>query len=188
MKRILKTVSLVLCFLFVMSPMGLFAGAEELSALDFKSEAESALVIPSEGKVVPGDMNGDGAFAVRDSLLLKKYLLGITTNVINGAADVNCDGITNSKDVLCLKKHLAGTVGAKINTASASVAYAGNMKAARITARYDMPAVDISAGEVSSESYPFAVFSYILPETDNSEVILHFGSFTVKLDLIADGV
>ncbi len=189
MKRFLKTVSLVLCILFVLSPVGLFAGAEELSAFDFKSTEESALIIPTEGKVVPGDINGDGNFAVRDSLLLKKYLLGMTTNVVSGAADVNCDGIANSKDVLCLKKHLAGMVGSKINTVSATVAYAENMNAARITARYDMPCVNIATGaKMSSESYPFAVFSYILPETDNSEITLHFGTFAVKLDLIADGV
>ncbi|MBE6563375.1 MAG: hypothetical protein E7660_06525 [Ruminococcaceae bacterium] len=189
MKRFLKCVSLVLCILFALSPIGLFAGVEDLSALDFKSEAESALIVPTEGKVVPGDIDGDGAFAVRDSLLLKKHLLGIAKNIVVGATDVNCDGDSNAKDVLCLKKHLAGMVGCEINTASASVVYADNMKAARVTAKYEMPAVSISSGaEVSSEDYPFAVFSYILPETENSEVTLRFGSFAVKLDLIADGV
>ncbi len=189
MKRLIKTVSFVLCILMVLSPASLFASAEEIYSFDYKSVADCETVIPAEGKAVPGDLNGNGHYEVRDSLLLKKYILGITGNIPFSAADTNCDGTVNSKDVLCVKRHLAGLPGAIINTQSAYITYSDAVSAAKVTARYDAPSVVFGTeGEVDTKEYSFVVFSYVLPETDNSKVTLSFGDYIVSLDLIADSI
>lgn len=55
-----------------------------------------------------GDLNSDGAVNKKDSLLLKMYLAGSTTDIDTDAADVFTDGIVNKKDSLLLKRYLAG--------------------------------------------------------------------------------
>lgn len=55
-----------------------------------------------------GDLNSDGVVNKKDSLLLKMYLAGNTTDIDTDAADVFTDGSVNKKDSLLLKRYLAG--------------------------------------------------------------------------------
>lgn len=55
-----------------------------------------------------GDANNDGAVNMKDVLVLRKYLAGLTTELNMTAADVNGDKAVNMKDVLALRKKLAG--------------------------------------------------------------------------------
>lgn len=185
MKRFLKIVSFVLCLIMALAPVSLVSGAADAPAYDYKSAEDCALIEAVSGGVVPGDINGDGYTNLRDSLLLKMHLTGVSADMTIAAADIDCDGSVNAKDVFALKSYLVGKVGCEINTVSANVTYSEAQSAAMITARYPQPKVVL---EAENQGNLYAVFSYILPETDNTAAFLSFGEFVIQLDLVADGV
>ena len=55
-----------------------------------------------------GDVNDDGTINSKDSILLRKYILGSNASINLDAADVNRDGIINSKDSIILRKYILG--------------------------------------------------------------------------------
>ena len=55
----------------------------------------------------PGDANNDGAVNMKDVLVLRKYLAGISVEYDEMNADANLDGELNMKDVLMLRKMIA---------------------------------------------------------------------------------
>ena len=58
-----------------------------------------------------GDANGDGAVNMKDVLVLRKVLAGMSVEgYVEAAADVTADGAVNMKDVLQLRKFIAGLV------------------------------------------------------------------------------
>ncbi len=185
MKRFLKAISLMLCVITVLASVSFASSGAGAPAYDYKSTEECASITVLEGAVVPGDLNGDGETNLRDSLLLKKHMAGLSADMTLAAADINCDGVVNSKDNFALKSYLVGKIGCEIDTASADVSYSAAQTAAKITARYPQPKVLLST---EAGNYPFAVFSYILPETENTRAILYFGDHVSDIDLVADGV
>lgn len=56
----------------------------------------------------PGDVNNDGTINSKDSILLRKYILGANVTINLDAADVNKDGNINSKDSILLRKYILG--------------------------------------------------------------------------------
>ncbi len=64
--------------------------------------------------VIVGDLNGDSGVDATDYALMKKYLLGLITDlpVENGlaAADLNSDGVINAIDLSLFKKYLLGII------------------------------------------------------------------------------
>ena len=73
----------------------------------------------TDGQLIRGDANGDGAVNMKDVLLLRKYIAGMDVALAphNCAAtaagqlvrgDVNGDGAVNMKDVLLMRKFIAG--------------------------------------------------------------------------------
>ena len=55
-----------------------------------------------------GDINLDGKTGVRDMLLLKKYIAGMSPRVFIESCDINGDGNINAVDTIRLKKLLVG--------------------------------------------------------------------------------
>lgn len=62
--------------------------------------------------VVKGDLNDDGAITSADSVMLARYLAGLTelTETQLQAADLNSDGAVSSADAVMLAKFLAGVI------------------------------------------------------------------------------
>jgi len=60
--------------------------------------------------VYRGDANGDSDVNMKDVLILRKFLAGLTSSLNLKNADVNGDGDVNMKDVLYLRKLLAGLI------------------------------------------------------------------------------
>ena len=60
-------------------------------------------------EVVYGDNNDDGKVNISDAVIIKKYLSGDTTTMINeGAANVNADSKISIDDAVKLMQKLAG--------------------------------------------------------------------------------
>lgn len=57
-----------------------------------------------------GDSTGDGSVDTFDLLRMKKYIVGLSTEINNPAADLNGDGAINGYDLLRLQKFLAGLI------------------------------------------------------------------------------
>ena len=57
-----------------------------------------------------GDVNDDGKINGKDVLQLRKYIVGLTKDITEDAADVTADGKINGKDVLQLRKYIVGLV------------------------------------------------------------------------------
>ena len=53
-----------------------------------------------------GDVNSDGSINGKDVLALRKYIVGLDSNIDEASADVNSDGNINGKDVLMLRKYI----------------------------------------------------------------------------------
>lgn len=66
--------------------------------------APSAALQPS---YTLGDVNGDGKINAKDSLIIRKCIAGLITDVPIEAADVSGDGNIDMKDVLLVRKHIA---------------------------------------------------------------------------------
>ena len=64
--------------------------------------------LPPDADYTPGDLNGDGRIDSTDSVLLLRYLVGLTGNVIEKAADYNLDGEVDSLDSVMLLRRLVG--------------------------------------------------------------------------------
>ncbi len=60
--------------------------------------------------VLLGDANGDGAVDMKDVLLLRKFLAGLSDEMEKANADVNEDGSIDMKDVLMIRKFLANLI------------------------------------------------------------------------------
>lgn len=60
---------------------------------------------------LPGDLNGDGSFGVRDVILLQRWVLAVPdTNIVDWqAADFNKDGELDVFDLCLMKRELIGT-------------------------------------------------------------------------------
>ena len=57
--------------------------------------------------VLYGDVNGDGSVDMKDVLVLRKYIAGMSGEIDRVAADVNGDGSIDMKDVLMTRKYIA---------------------------------------------------------------------------------
>lgn len=58
-----------------------------------------------------GDVNGDGVINSRDSVLMKIYFVGKSTEIPDvKLMDLDGDGIVNSKDLLLIKKYMNGLI------------------------------------------------------------------------------
>ena len=57
-----------------------------------------------------GDADGDGSVTMKDVLLLRKHIAGLSATVDSVAADVNGDNSIDMKDVLLMRKFIAGLI------------------------------------------------------------------------------
>lgn len=90
-------------------------GAELRLAVDtvYDVNVEDVEFATMNGKITmksytSGDVNEDGTINSKDSLLVRKYILGENVTINLSAADVNRDGIVNSKDSMILRKYILG--------------------------------------------------------------------------------
>jgi len=87
------------------------AGTDERTvSVIFDSADAASQILLGDGtvNVIPGDCNGDGEITSKDSMLIKKYLAGISDNINLAAADVSGDGSINAKDSLIIKYIIKG--------------------------------------------------------------------------------
>lgn len=62
---------------------------------------------PGNGcELIPGDINLDGIFDIKDVVLFKGYLFGYQTDCMYDLADMNFDGELNILDLCCMKNEL----------------------------------------------------------------------------------
>lgn len=87
--------------------MTVFDSAEKASQIVLTKETQNYIL---------GDADGDGIVNPKDSIVLKRYLVGSLFEINKDAADTNKDGILNSKDSLFLKFILIGKI--EVNTVS----------------------------------------------------------------------
>lgn len=67
-------------------------------------------VTTSTGGGLRGDVNGDGTISLRDVTFLRKYLVGLETDINTANADANGDGTISLRDVTTLQKYLIGLI------------------------------------------------------------------------------
>lgn len=79
-------------------------GADESDLSGWASEPGNVVITASSA----GDVNDDGEINGEDSLQLKAWLVGLTSEINNAAADVNGDGKVNLLDALHLDRYLLG--------------------------------------------------------------------------------
>ncbi len=65
---------------------------------------------PTEPDTGIGDANGDGAVDMKDVLMIRKFLAGLSAEINQPNADVNADKNLDMKDVLMLRKFLANLI------------------------------------------------------------------------------
>ncbi len=90
--------------------VGLAAGETtlRLSVAPYGGKKTVTVVVLEDGLL--GDANDDGAVNMKDVLVLRKQLAGMSTEIDMKNADCNEDGEVNMKDVLVLRKFLAGMI------------------------------------------------------------------------------
>ncbi len=141
MKRV---ISILLCAVMMISLIAptVSASAENTVSIVFDSEAAASQILLGDGsaKVVPGDVNGDGKVTSKDSIQIKKYLVGMTQNIDLAGADANEDGKVNAKDSLRIKAIIKGLVAPALlsvtsySTDSKTASYDESENAAYVTA------------------------------------------------------
>ena len=62
------------------------------------------------GRVMLGDLNGDGKISAIDLTLMRKYIAGYKVDMIEAAADLNGDGRITAVDLTMLRKYIAGLI------------------------------------------------------------------------------
>ena len=62
------------------------------------------------GRVMLGDLNGDGKISAIDLTLMRKYIAGYKVDMIEAAADLNGDGGITAVDLTMLRKYIAGLI------------------------------------------------------------------------------
>ena len=62
------------------------------------------------GRVMLGDLNGDGKISAIDLTLMRKYIAGYKVDMIEAAADLNGDGRITAIDLTMLRKYIAGLI------------------------------------------------------------------------------
>ncbi len=136
MKKLICLILTVVLLLGTLSSTGIvsIAANEENTVITvFDNEAAASQIVMGEAvqKYILGDADGDGIVNPKDSIVLKRYLVGSLYEINRAAADTNGDGVLNSKDSLFLKFILIGKI--EVNTLSfyAAASASGN------TAHYD---------------------------------------------------
>ncbi len=145
--------------LSVVSPVGTVFAAdtdENTVSVVFDSTESASQILLGDGtvKTVPGDTNGDGKVTSKDSIQIKKYLVGMTQNIDLAGADANGDGKVNAKDSLRIKAIIKGLV--QVNTIQTASTFSTLSK----TALYDEGE---NAAYITAESS--SVTARIIPET-----------------------
>ncbi len=85
----------------------------DLGTIETDPQTEPSEQPTGSGDIITGDANGDGLVNMKDVLVLRKVLAGMTVEgYIEAAADVTADGAVNMKDVLQLRKFVAGLISA----------------------------------------------------------------------------
>ena len=111
-------------YYYINYPISLEAVADEGYYLadweGYDAEGEIIDVTPVEDKTITvtavfekyekGDVNGDGNINGKDVLALRKYIVGLDSDIIEKAALINNDDSINGKDVLQLRKYIIGIV------------------------------------------------------------------------------
>lgn len=62
----------------------------------------------NKDRILVGDVNGDGAIDIKDSVLLKRYLAGWNEDINLSTADVDGSAEVNIRDCVLLNRYLAG--------------------------------------------------------------------------------
>ena len=62
------------------------------------------------GRVMLGDLNGDGKISAIDLTLMRKYIAGYKVDMIEAASDLNGDGRITAIDLTMLRKYIAGLI------------------------------------------------------------------------------
>lgn len=68
----------------------------------------AAVVIASAG--TEGDANGDSSVDMKDVLVIRKFIAGMSVSITVSASDVDGDGQITMKDVLIIRKFIAGII------------------------------------------------------------------------------
>ena len=159
----------------------------EVRTYDFKSENDISVISAGSASALPGDVNSDGTVSLKDSLLIKKYLLDNSVEINLEAADIDGDGEITTKDIKSLKKHLLGKE--EIKASGAAVSFDGDKAAACVTALADGASFRINLDKtVNTEQFKYAILTYILPESEATNAGVTFGNTPADITLVADGV
>lgn len=86
--------------------------ASEQSSTVFDTEASLDSIGVYSDNLLIGDVNLDGKLTSKDSMSLKKVVLGNIVPVSRFTSDVTSDGKINGKDLLVMKKYIAGNLTA----------------------------------------------------------------------------
>ncbi len=176
MQRIISLILTIIMVAAAIAPMGtaVATDAEENTiSVVFDSADDASQILLGDGtvSVVPGDCNGDGKVTSKDSIQIKKYLVGISDSLDLAGADANGDGKVNAKDSLKIKAIIKGlTIAQTVQTVatfsslSKTALYDENENAAYITADSSSITARIVPDEIASgfeaENYKYAGIVY----------------------------
>ncbi|MBQ7714530.1 MAG: dockerin type I repeat-containing protein [Clostridia bacterium] len=151
MKALLKTISAALCLLLIFPILNIdaFAASANSDSIDFSAQGSLASLSFSSKTIMRGDADADGTVSARDSLKLRKFMVGLIAEIDEDGADANGDGDITSQDVRIVKRVLAcidDPVIASIPCASAE--YDAEEGLIKVTALRDGPSVFISLGGI----------------------------------------
>lgn len=158
MKRFLCFILTAVMLLGTLSSTGIasVAASDENTVITvFDSEDSASQIVLGEAAQnnVIGDADGDGIVNPKDSIVLKRYLVGSLFEINKEGADTNRDGILNSKDSLYLKFILVGKIEVTTLSLYAAASVSGS------TALYD---ADENAAYVTADGT--ALTAKIIPE------------------------